>query len=121
MSPDALCEELSAGLGGILERGSEGIPTDISLMEIGADSLAATQFAGMISQDYALDIPDEFLFREGATIEALAGAILHGGLPDDWEAGADAVGPKREADFVVDNCACCLVCPCCKHKLKSLK
>lgn len=51
------------------------------------DSLSISQFKGMLEQEYATKLSDEYLFREDTTITKLVEVVKLGYAPDD---GGDA-------------------------------
>ena len=51
------------------------------------DSLTLSQFKGLLEFDYATDVSDGYLFREGTTINKLVEVIKLGYAPDDNEDG----------------------------------
>ena len=56
---------------------------DCPLIELGVDSLAIAELATLLQQEYACEVPDEFLFAETTTLLVLARAAKRGGVSDD--------------------------------------
>jgi acyl-CoA synthetase (AMP-forming)/AMP-acid ligase II len=60
------------------------------------DSLTISQFKGMLENNYAVKISDEYLFRESTTLTKLVEVVKLGHAPDDTDgenAAATAAGP----------------------------
>mmetsp|Transcript_27901 Transcript_27901/g.41180 ORF Transcript_27901/g.41180 Transcript_27901/m.41180 type:complete len:725 (+) Transcript_27901:22-2196(+) len=97
-----LKEEISK-MGGEME-----VPTDVPIATL-LDSISVSQLKGQLEARYAVKLSDEYLFREGCTLNKLAEVVRLGYAPDDGE-GVEgdvvaAVGGDNEG------CAQKLGCP----------
>lgn len=84
------------------------VPTDVPVATL-LDSISVSQLKGQLEARYAVKLSDEYLFREGCTLNKLAEIVRLGYAPDDGEdVGGDvvaAVGGDNEG------CAQKLGCP----------
>jgi len=92
------------------------------LVDLGLDSLSLAQIKGLLEEEFQCDVADDFVFRDDTALLTLALAIKEGKEPTpeqlealDIQGGAGAgVGKAggKDKDFVVEHCACFLICPC---------
>eukprot|EP00531_Pseudo-nitzschia_arenysensis_P009436 CAMPEP_0116149928 /NCGR_PEP_ID=MMETSP0329-20121206/19247_1 /TAXON_ID=697910 /ORGANISM="Pseudo-nitzschia arenysensis, Strain B593" /LENGTH=772 /DNA_ID=CAMNT_0003646351 /DNA_START=74 /DNA_END=2395 /DNA_ORIENTATION=- len=69
----------------------DSIDDDTALVTI-LDSLSISQFSGRLESAYAVKLSDDYLFREGVTLQKLAEVVKLGYAPDDNTEGAAANG-----------------------------
>lgn len=115
---------VAGALGKVARREAAFFPAKRPLADLGVDSLDLAQFRGALEGEFGLtDLPDDLLFRDDCTLEAL-GALIEGGgafSEGGYERavrGLDVEGgsEQKKSDFMVDNCPCCLVC--CPSRLR---
>ena len=116
--------DVARALGKVSRRDASSLPSKRPLADLGVDSLDLAQFKGVLEGEFGLQgLPDDLLFRDDCTLAALGALVERGGAFTE-EAYARAVrdldveggGEKKKGDWVVENCACCLVC--CPGKLR---
>ena len=56
---------------------------DCPLIELGVDSLAIAELSTLLQQEYACEVPDEFLFAETTTLQVLAGVVRRGEISEE--------------------------------------
>ena len=90
----------------------DSIDDDTALVTI-LDSLSISQFSGRLENGYAVKLSDEYLFREGVTLQKLAEVVKLGYAPDDNAEGAAANGAAMAAAPTghADGLAGALGCP----------
>ncbi len=89
----------------------DSIDDDTALVTI-LDSLSISQFSGRLENGYAVKLSDEYLFREGVTLQKLAEVVKLGYAPDDNAEGAAANGAAMAAPTGhADGLAGALGCP----------
>lgn len=71
-----LLSELTDKLAGLLNRAPAAIETDVTFVEMGADSLLLTSLSDWISARYGVEVGVHQLFDDLASIEALAALLL---------------------------------------------
>ncbi|VEU33336.1 unnamed protein product [Pseudo-nitzschia multistriata] len=88
------------------------IDNDTALITI-LDSLSISQFKGRLESAYAVQISDEYLFRESVTLQKLAEVVRLGYAPDDNNDGGDAAAaaPPSAPGGTADGIAGALGCP----------
>ena len=115
---------VAGALGKVARREAASFPAKRPLADLGVDSLDLAQFRGALEGEFGLsNLPDDLLFRDDCTLEAL-GALIEGGGAFSEGAYERAVrgldveggGGQKKSDFMVDNCPCCLVC--CPSRLR---
>lgn len=104
----------------------KNIVFDVPLSDMGPDSLELAQFRGILESKYKLEkLPDDLLFREEATIAAIA-ILVESAQPFDedlWaercasNSASNAHAPeiigkknKKKDDWMMENCPCLLFC-----------
>ena len=76
------------------------------------DSLSLSQFKGMLEQDYAIrPLSEDYLFRDGTTVEKLVEVVKLGSAPDDGEGSVPAAAPSHAAGSGGGGIAQALGCP----------
>ena len=100
----------------------DSIDSDTALVTI-LDSLCISQFSGRLQSAYAVKLSDEYLFREGVTLQKLADVVKLGYAPDDnnnnnnngeniaanggnQSSGAAASGPSGNAEGLAGTLGC---------------
>ena len=87
MSKDHIMKMLVTDVGRVANMNVNTVDTKASLIHM-LDSLSITQFKGMLENNYAVKLSDEYLFRESTTIVKLVEVVKLGYAPDDT-VGAD--------------------------------
>ncbi|RYY36756.1 hypothetical protein EON62_01550, partial [archaeon] len=68
---DALRAQLKRDVGAAMQLSAASIPSHLSLMEMGMDSLAISQFSGLLKHAYGFQHEDAALFQDGCTLDWL--------------------------------------------------
>jgi hypothetical protein len=86
MSERQLKKRLRSDMSRLTSMPIDTIPTDADLITM-IDSLSISQFKGLIETQYATQISDEYLFREGSCLDKIAKIVKLGYAPDDRSDG----------------------------------
>ena len=86
MGKKAILEKLVADVSRLGSMSPDIVDKSAALITM-LDSLSISQFKGMLEQEYATKLSDEYLFREDATLTKLVEVVKLGYAPDD---GGDA-------------------------------
>ena len=93
-------------------------------MELGVDSLALAQLKGQLEGEYGCTLPDEVMFRDTTTLRVLVCLVKVGDYDEEtyartvaaFEIEKVAIKERGVGDPLVENCPCCLLCPCYKTR-----
>ncbi len=97
MEKSEILSKLKADISNIVSIPATSISTNSDLATM-MDSLSLSQFKGQLEVQYATTLSDEYLFREGSTINKLVEVVKLGYAPDDNEEnGAGSSSPPAAA------------------------
>ena len=82
LEKNEIMKRLTADIGRILSMPPSSVPLDSSMATM-MDSLSLSQFKGLLEARYSTRLSDEYLFREGSTINKLVEVVKLGYAPDD--------------------------------------
>lgn len=96
LSKKEIKARLTRDIGKIVSMPSSSLPLDTPLATM-MDSLSLSQFKGLLEAQYATTFSDEYLFREGSTINKLVEVVKLGFAPDDDTDGTSSPGTGSAA------------------------
>ena len=83
MSEEDLITRLTRDLARLSNVDAAHLDDDCPLIELGVDSLAIAELSTLLQQEYACEVPDEFLFAETTTLQVLAGVVRRGEISEE--------------------------------------
>lgn len=105
MSKEEIMEKLSTDLARIGSVPPSAITNDAPIATM-LDSLSVSQFKGQLESRYGVKISDEYLFREGSTLNKLVEVVKLGYAPDDGDGDGAIVQQPGKAGGLAGALGC---------------